>query len=229
MGFLNTTLNTILDIIFPIYCISCHKSGQNLCLDCLSQIPTAERESDDWIFPLFDYRHPPIKQAVWLLKYKGKHVLAKNFATLLYGHMSEELADLKIMRNFIDPILIPIPIEKSRRRERGFNQAELICQELVKIDLSAQAGTNQNYILNKDILIKVKDTGHQARIGSRATRLKNIINSFDINPKINTETIKGRNIILIDDVTTTGATLREAKKILKQAGARKVVAFTVAH
>lgn len=220
MGF----LNTILDTIFPVYCISCGKSGKNLCTKCLPTFPSALRESAKWIFPLFDYRHPPIKKAIWLLKYKGKKSLAKDFAEVLYGNILQELADLAIMENFKESILIPIPIDKTRKRERGFNQSELLCDILIKLD------GNTNFKLHKNILIKVKDTGHQARIENRNERLKNIIGSFEINPKINTaETLKGQNIILIDDVTTTGATLGEARKILKEAGARKVIAFTIAH
>jgi len=80
--------------------------------------------------------------------------------------------------------------------------------------------------LEKDTLIKPKDTKHQAHIENRSERLKNIIGSFAVK---NPEAIKGKNIILIDDILTTGATLTEARKILKYSGARKVVAFTVAH
>ncbi len=219
MGF----LNTIFDTIFPVYCLSCGKSGQNFCRECLSASPPAERESAKWIFPLFDYRHPPIKRAVWLLKYKGKKSIASVFAEIMYGHILEELADLKVMENFREAILIPIPIDKSRKRERGFNQAELVCEKLVKLD------GNTNFQLGNDILIKIKDTGHQARIENRSTRLKNIVGSFAIKNEIDNQKIKSRNIILIDDVTTTGATLGEARKILKEAGARKVIAFTIAH
>ncbi len=216
MGF----LNTILDIVFPVYCVSCGQAGENLCIKCLSSFPAAERESAKWIFPLFDYRHPPIKSAVWLLKYKGKKSIAKVFAEVLYGSILEELADLKVMENFNAPLLVPVPIDKRRRRERGFNQAELMCEELIKLD------QNTNFQLEKNVLVKIKGTGHQARIENRSERLKNIIDSFAV---INAEKIKNRNIILIDDVTTTGATLAEAKKILREAGARKVIAFTVAH
>lgn len=220
MGFLSTILN----IIFPIYCISCGKSGENLCINCLSSAPSAERESANWVFPLFDYRHPPIKKAVWLLKYKKKKPLVSVFAEVMYGSILEELSDLSVMQNFNDALLIPIPLSSERYRERGFNQAELICKELIKID------NRKNFELENDILIKIKDTLHQAHIENRTLRLKNIVGSFSIkNGDVNIRKIKNRNIILIDDVTTTGATLTEARKILKQAGARNVIAFTVAH
>ena len=66
-------LDTILNVIFPVHCVLCGKEGSDLCLKCLSSSPPALRESANWIFPLFDYRHPPIKKFIWLLKYKGKN------------------------------------------------------------------------------------------------------------------------------------------------------------
>lgn len=212
--------NTILNIIFPAKCISCGKNGEDFCIKCLSDSPIAERESAKWIFPLYDYRHPPIKKTLWFLKYKGKKRLASSFAEVLYGKIIEELSEMSVMENFRNVILIPIPLSNKRLRERGYNQAELICRELIKLD------KEKSFRLEKNILIKPKETEHQARIHNRQERLKNIIGSFAIK---NGDLIKNKNIILIDDITTTGATLNEARKTLKQAGARKVIAFTVAH
>ena len=224
-------LNTILDIVFPVKCILCGKTGVDLCLSCLRETPAALRESAEWIFPLYDYRHPGIKKSLWLLKYKGKKRLANVFAEIIYEKILEELSELSIMENFTEPVLIPIPLSPKRRRERGFNQAELICRELVKINnLRYSVDLNQekkfNLKLESGVLIKPKETEHQARIKDRRQRLKNIIGSFAVK---NGELIKNRNIILIDDILTTGATLSEARKVLKQAGARKIIAFTVAH
>ncbi len=213
-------LNAILNILFPSYCISCDKVGLDLCIDCLSKCGESERDSAKWMFPVYDYRQPVIKKSIWLLKYKNKRGLAKVFAEAMYGTIIEELAELSLMENFRNPLLIPIPLSKIRHKERGFNQVELICQELLKLD------EGQNFQLEKDVLIRVKDGVHQARIENRKDRLKNIVGAFNIK---NEDKIKGRNIILIDDVTTTGGTLTEARKVLKDRGAKKVIAFTVAH
>jgi len=205
----------------------CGKTGVDLCLDCLKEAPGAERESIKWVFPLYDYRHPTIKKSLWLLKYKGKKRLANIFAEIIYDKILEELSELSILENFVKPILIPIPLSSKRYRERGYNQAELICKELIKIN-HLRHGVNMQ--LENNILIKIKETEHQARIKNRNIRLKNLIGSFAVkNKEKNLNLIKNRNIILIDDITTTGATLNEARKILKQAGARKIIAFTVAH
>jgi ComF family protein len=213
-------LNAILDVIFPINCISCGKRGADFCLKCFSGCPPAERESAKWIFPLYDYRHPLVKKAVWLLKYKRKKRLANIFAEAMHERILEELSDLGIIENFYDPILIPIPLAPKRQRERGFNQAELICEKLIELD------KNVNFKLKKNILIKPKDTEHQARIKDRQKRLKNLTGSFTVR---NPQFVKDKNLILIDDVSTTGATLNEARKTLKQAGAKKIIAFTIAH
>ncbi|MFA5840687.1 MAG: phosphoribosyltransferase family protein [Candidatus Paceibacterota bacterium] len=203
----------------------------DLCLECLKDARAAERESAKWIFPLYDYRHPLIKKSLWLLKYKGKKRLANVYAEIIYEKILEELSELSIMENFTSPILVPIPLSPKRYRERGYNQAQLLCEELVKINnlrLPAHAGHGLDLKIEKNILIKPKETEHQARIKNRNTRLKNLSGSFVIKNQ-NTNLIKGKNIILIDDITTTGATLSEARKVLKQNGARKVIAFTIAH
>ncbi len=222
-------LKTILNIIFPTRCVSCNIPGVDLCEACILECPSAERESAKWIFPLFDYRYPLIKKTLWLLKYKGKKGLANIFAEILYEKILEELADLYLLDNFRDPLLIPIPLSSKRYRERGYNQAELICKELENIN-KLRHGAEINLKLEKNILIKPKETVHQAHIKNRRERLQNIVGSFSIkNPEENKIKIENKNIILIDDITTTGATLAEAKKILKQFGARKIIAFTVAH
>lgn len=233
MHFLNTIINTILNIVFPVKCVLCDKTGIDLCLECLQDAPEAERESAKWIFSLYDYRHPIIKKSLWLLKYKGKKRLANIFAEIIYEKILEELSELSVMENFIEPMLIPIPLSPKRYKERGYNQAELICRELLKIN-DIRHGVYLK--LENNILIKTKETEHQARIKDRRIRLKNLSGSFAVknekkNDKKNKniDLIKGRNIILIDDITTTGATLNEARKVLRKAGARKVIAFTVAH
>ena len=132
----------------------------------------------------------------------------------------EELADLKTFYNFTDPYLVPIPVHKKTLRDRGFNQAEKLAQALIKID----KGKNLKILINA--LQKIKNTGHQAKIKNKKERMINLKGSFAVKKP---ELVKNKNIILVDDVITTSATLCEAKKVLEKAGARKVVAFTLAH
>lgn len=216
-------LDTILEIAFPSKCLACGKSGADLCLKCLQGSPPAERESAEWIFPLYDYRHPAIKKSLWLLKYKGKRRLANVFAESLYEKILEELSELGPLQNFVDPLIIPIPLSRTRRRERGFNQVELLIAEILKINTTRHGIV---LVAQNKVLIKPNETEHQARIRDRRERMKNISGSFAVH---NENIVKDRNIILVDDILTTGATLTEARKVLRLAGAKKIIAFTIAH
>lgn len=213
-------LKTILDIIFPLFCVNCHKRGSSLCENCLYQAHFNEKEVENFIYPIFDFRDPIIRKAIWALKYKNKRDVAKIFANAIYSHIIEELSDLTQLENFHNPILIPIPISKERKKERNYNQSLLLAEALMDLD------KNQNFILEKEVLFKIKETKHQARLKNKKARLENLINTFEVK---NTEKIKNKNIILLDDVVTTGATLSEAKKELKKNGAKKIIAFSIAH
>ncbi|MBP9802909.1 MAG: ComF family protein [Candidatus Pacebacteria bacterium] len=213
-------LKTILDIIFPLFCVNCSKKGSSLCESCLYKAHFNEKEVPNFIYPIYDFRDPIIRKAIWALKYKNKKDVAKIFAEAIYSHIIEELSDLKRLENFSLPILIPIPISQKRKKERNYNQSLLLAEEIISLD------QNQNFILEKDILLKIKETEHQARLKNKKERLENLVNTFKVK---NIEKIKNRNIILLDDVVTTGATITEAKKVLRKAGAKKVIAFSIAH
>ncbi len=213
-------LKTILDLIFPEKCLNCHKRDILICENCIKNLDLNEKELDNFVYSIFDYRNPIMKKIIWNLKYKNKKMLAGFLAIYLHERILEELTDLEVFENFTNPIIIPIPLSKTRLKERGYNQTLLIAEEIIKLD------RENKFILEKNILYKRKETEHQARIKNRQERLKNIIDTFAIS---NQEKIQNKNIILIDDVVTTGATLKEARKILKQNGAKKIIAFTIAH
>jgi competence protein ComFC len=200
----------------------CQKPDFDICRECLFSCPLNEKENLDWIYSIFDFKDPVVKNSIWLLKYKNKKYFAEFFGEILYEKIIEELSDLEIFENFKNPILIPVPLSKEKRKERGFNQTELLCENILKHALE----NKKSFSCLKNIIQKNKNTKNQARIKNRRERIENIKNAFTLK---NPEQIKKQNIIIIDDVTTTGATLKEIKKTLKQNGARKVIAFTVAH
>lgn len=173
----------------------------------------------DGISSIFKYHDPLVRQALWALKYNGNQKIAKLFATLLYDHMHEMLFEAELYENFTDPIIIPLPLSRERLRERGWNQAIILSQEIIKLC--------PQYSLRTDILFKIKHTLPQTKL-SRSKRLKNLEGCFAVDPTKKTF-IAGKNIILIDDVTTTGSTILEARRTLLSAGARAVLAFTIAH
>jgi len=119
-----------------------------------------------------------------------------------------------LFRHSID-LIIPVPLHKKRRRRRGYNQSEIIAKHLSKV-----------YCLpmSSQILIKTKNTVPQMKL-SKKLRIKNLTDSFSSK---NIHILKNKNIMLVDDVITTGTTLNTCAKKLIKAGAKKVFVFTLA-
>ena len=220
LAFLRRTVTRTLDFLVPESCVECKTAGVVLCENCLRNIPPpAYAESKD-IISLFDYRNGTIRKALWALKYRGGRRMGKILGVLMYAKVTKVVESGQIENNSNKAILIPIPLSKKRLRERGFNQSEVLAEELSYRD------QGKNFILETSVLYRARDTGSQALIKDRETRMNNVKGCFAVNNK---NKILGKNIILIDDITTTGATLEEAKKVLVDNGAERVIAFTVAH
>lgn len=167
-----------------------------------------------------NYHNKIVKDAVWSLKFRNNAKMAKIFAEIIYDNLLEELSELKISHNFDQPLLIPIPMSKNKKISRGYNQTELIAQELVKLD------KNQSFEYRKNILKKTKDTLPQSRTSGQEERAKNLQGCFRVvMPKL----IKHRNIILLDDVITTGTTMSEAEKEIRKHSPKKIIWVSFAH
>ncbi len=166
---------------------------------------------------LFDYQKPLVRQAIWELKYRGNKKIAALLAQCLYEELAEELSERKTFGHFEKPLLVPVPLSKKRLRERGFNQCELLA------DVLKNLGGNF-FEVRFDLLVKTKDTESQTS-KNRARRLENLKGCFSVSRP---EEVAGRNVIVLDDVVTTGATFEEARRTLQAAGARVMLA-AVAH
>ena len=213
-------INELINFLFPILCISCNKQNEILCAKCTSQLNKLPNPSLQTHCSFFSYKDIIIKKAIWRLKYKNDKAIAQTLGSLLYDSLLEEIAE-KIQFGVIKiPLLIPIPLTKKRRKKRGYNQCERLCEGIKSRD------TENLFNYNKDTLLKIKDTAIQSKISQKQERLKNIKNCFSVKNK---NIIYKKDIILIDDILTTGATLNEAKKVLLKAGARSVLMVTVAH
>lgn len=217
---INKFLNIFLDVLFPEKCTGCKLKNTSLCALCLASIRHAERETARHILACFDYRDPVIKRALWELKYKNKKHLAEVLGQELYEQTLEDLADLRIFASGLSILVIPVPLSKERRRERGYNQAELIAKYFIK---NAPAGM---FEIETENVKKIKNTSPQARIANRNKRLANIKGAFAV---VKPEKIKGRTCIVIDDITTTGGTITEILKLLKASGAKRALGFAAAH
>ena len=169
---------------------------------------------------ILDYKNKLTKKAILSLKFENNRQIAELFSQIIYDYLIEELANLKLTVNFDKPILISIPLHRTRLKKRGYNQIDLIAQKIAKID--------QNTFLTykRNILKKIKNTPSQALTKNKQERLSNLKNCFRL---INPKEIKNQNIILLDDVTTTGATLKEAVKTLKQGQPKQIICITLAH
>ncbi|MDO8564707.1 MAG: hypothetical protein Q7R88_01805 [bacterium] len=197
-----------------------------------------ELQASAHIISLFDYHDKLVREAVWMLKYRGNKQVAALLGQLLYEEILAFLEEYGTLKHFGDPLIIPVPLSSERLRTRGFNQCELLTSVLARLDsgfssppfprrgLRGGVETGRNFSISKTALAKIKDTQSQTKAESKQARLKNLRDCFSVaEPAF----ILDRNIMLIDDVVTTGATLHEARKTLLDAGARKVIAFTIAH
>lgn len=214
---LATLFEFLLDILFPQRPLVRELEAMDP-FTLASRAEKPEGRAGKEMLSCFSYRDALIRQAIWELKYKGNRKVARLLATILYDELLAFLEEYASVTNFTSPLLIPLPLSKKRERERGFNQCQLLTDEIARLD------GGKNFTLSL-ALSKIKDTQSQTKQDSRAKRLENLAGCFHAD----TEAVRNRNIILIDDVATTGATIEEARRTLRSAGARKVIAFTVAH
>ncbi|MFA5764239.1 MAG: phosphoribosyltransferase family protein [archaeon] len=210
--------NAILDLLFPKEVDISAIESMSLS-DITLHIPVADELGTSAYKALFQYRDKVMRKAVWEMKYANNKIITKKFSELLYELILETASLEMSFSNFKDPMVIPIPSSKNALKERGFNQSESIAKEIIYFD----GGKNLKLCL--DGLKKVKETKHQSKLKNRNERLNNLKGCFYADP----EKVRGKNIILIDDVITTGTTMKEASDTLLKAGAKKVIGFAMAH
>lgn len=167
------------------------------------------------IIYFISYKDPKVRRAIWEIKYRQNRKIRENISRLVADYLLEELAEKISLENFSKPMVTFIPMSKKRISEREINQSEILAKDI-------------SILLNlpfSKTLTKIRETKRQTTL-KRSERLLNVKNSFGI---LDEENIKGKNIIVIDDVTTTGATMGEVKKVLLEGGARKVFGVAMAH
>ena len=230
-------LSSLADILYPRVCPVCSKvlSGDELICDvCKSRLVPANANIcvhcgkilkdksvcmckicsvDDTYFEegrsVF-YYNDAIKNALMDFKYHNRRDNAKFFAKSIVDNLGEKIRLWNI------DVVVPVPVHKKKLIERGYNQAEILVAELCKL-------INKECV---DALVRVERTKPQKEL-SRMDRVKNLQKAIIVNDdKINN--IIGKNILVVDDIYTTGATVSSSSKVLLESGASKVFFITVA-
>lgn len=178
-----------------------------------------------FVLSLFSYQKPLIKKLIWQMKFRDNQWVAKIFGDFLAKGLIDNLDFFEkkfCQKENLQIILIPIPIHKKRLRERGYNQCEWLAKEMLK---KLPKEIRQKILYKPKILQRKKYTEKQSW-NNRNIRNKNIAGVFVVSQKINLE---NKTVLLLDDVYTTGATLKEARQTLLVAGVKRVRAITIAN
>jgi len=214
---LKNLFDNILVFLFPNVCGICGKININsLCPKCNLKLENITK------YKLIKYNNKYFNEHLYVFKYDGiirekiieykfyeKSYLYKTFAKIILKNEKK----YSFLRNY--GIIIPVPIHKKRKVERGYNQSSLIAKEL---------SNNLEIICIENILYKIVNNTMQSTL-SQKQRSENVKNVYGIK---NIEYIKNKNIILFDDIYTTGSTANECAKLLKQNGANKILVLTLA-
>ncbi len=207
----------ILNLLFPVVCVACRRETRTddyLCGDCFKKLKFYGGKTNlslkfiDELNIAGDYDNRPLASLIKILKFNAIPGASKPLVAWL-SLFWQGLAVLKSPTLLV----IPIPLSSRRLRRRGFNQAEIIARGLA---------LNFNYELNLE-LIKIKNTRAQSSLSAKK-RSSNLVDAFKWSGQ---RPIK-RDILLIDDVITTGSTLDSAAETLKLAGAHKIIALVIA-
>ena len=232
--------NFVLDVLFPIHCLLCGKDGFWVCPKCAGKLnllphqfcPYCEKYLS-WngkICTTCEKKYPASKRLDALLV--GTSYQDKDIAQLIHYFKYNFICNLDLplgeimLRTFrqnklpLPEVIIPVPLHRRRLKWRGFNQAALLAGYL-----SENLAPGMTLEMRNDILVRTRHRKPQKKIKEYKKRQGNLAGIFLIEKP---EAIKKREVLLVDDVATTGSTLFECAKALKKAGAKKVNAIVIA-
>jgi ComF family protein len=226
---INKLKRRALDLLFPQCCVGCGKEGDFICHSCRQSLlpiippvcPKCGRPQPggtlclgciNWQAEIDGIRSPFIfggvmRQAIHELKYRNLRALAVPLAKLLWDYLTTNPVP--------GEVLVPVPLHQKRLRERGYNQASLLARELSKLT---------NLLVVEDCLVRQQHAPPQARTTSVNERRSNVAGAFACGDG----RLRGKQVLLIDDVATSGATLNACAGALKSAGAASVWGLVMA-
>ena len=233
MGFLTSTLA---DVLAPRVCAGCQEEGSWFCASCTAALPwdanircigcdrlarwgaTCDRCRPDFpldgVLAMVAYDIPAIRRFVHLVKYAPARDAAGAYPSLGAAWMEHGGRIAGVETVGPTPCIVPVPLHRRRERERGFNQSALLADAL-----ATHLGA-----VGHPALHRTRATPPQAEL-HRTERLKNVTNAFACPDPAS---VRGRSVLLIDDVVTTGATFAACARALRDAGARTVVGLALA-
>ncbi|MCY4525967.1 MAG: ComF family protein [Anaerolineaceae bacterium] len=205
-------LDAGLELLFPSRCAGCQRVDTVWCEECqglLNAIPFPVRQNNAHgalaAFACSGVHEGLLRKALLALKYENTPQLA--------GPLGVRLATLVEGLQWETDFLVPVPLHPSRERERGYNQTQLIAQPLAQ---------KLCVPLANDALYRTSNT--RAQVGlTRQQRIENVSKAF----AANADRVRGHDLLLVDDVYTTGATLGECALVLAEAGARSILGLTL--
>lgn len=226
----------ILDSLFPIHCVKCGTSDVWLCDSCLKKVkirdqqfcPICEKRTTpdgrvcfscknnsdlNGMLVATSYRDPIISKTVHLFKYRFIEDLSKPLSEVI-------LKTLRSSELPLPDLIIPIPLHPKRLRWRGFNQSEELANNVAR---NLLPGAELETVT--DVLFRNRYTWPQMSIKKHSDRGQNVHGAFIVKDH---SRIKRKKILLIDDIATTGATIFECCRILKESGAKEVYAAVIA-
>lgn len=242
---------SILDLIYPKKCVGCGAYDAYLCSACFSYVTFAEQgfcavcqrsaigglthpacktsNEIDGIFSSVTYAGV-IKRLVYQFKYNPYLLDVRH---LLVDFFYEGIIQRETFTNLLSErsIFIPIPLHKNRMQQRGYNQSQVLTEGLVdrlKKERMARGDKSENPFVIVDFLERMKQTRPQFGLSQQA-RLENMTGAFALKTNLNEDLKAMPAVFLVDDIVTTGATFREAGRVLKKAGVGKVYGLAFAH
>lgn len=195
------------NILWPKICLGCGREGQYICKDCelfLSEVNMNEAKPQSGIISVWEHEGI-VAEAIFKIKYEGCHDILNELLEKAFERIELNLPD--------NTYITYVPMHRKKERMRGFNQAELIAKKVGERIARPMA----------KFLEKIKNSQSQDSLTVQE-RLQNVKDSFKY---CNSCPGIPKNILLVDDVYATGATMQECIRILKEAGVEKVWGFTL--
>ncbi len=225
--FIKRFFEGLLDFVYPPTCLLCGERLETegaFCLTCLKkfldslELASQKGRKDfprlrdevffDEMVSCWAYT-PDLEKVIHRIKYqRGKKLgffMGRKAGEALRGHF----------RGWKDGLFVPVPLHKVRKRERGFNQSEILCRGLSK---------HISFRVCPDLLVRHRNTATQTKLDAQE-RQENVRDAFEVH---HSGLVVGKRVVLVDDVVTTGATMNSCAKSLKKAGAKEVVGVALA-